>query len=342
MPAPTRHFEVSRITLSQLIGINTSEQTFRARLFVEFLIRDGEDDEHLMKQSDEWPTDTNLPSALWYANQMQWTNAVKSEFEVLDCNVFGSKGNIVVQTRVEGTFTEKFELQSFPYDCQSCTFIMMFACAQEGHIPVAIDLPPGFANYVDVENFTLSNHYHLDALMDVSVDVSRGRTRTFPILKMTARARRVAGFYEINVCAPLGSFVLMTLTSFCLEPDNVEGRLSVSLTMVLVAVAYKFALTTMLPPLSYLTLLDKYVLACSGIIALIVAQNAVLGLTLIRNHIEVPAFEAGCVGLVMALLVALHVWFVCRVRQVRAFGDNVKSLIPQTPAGNAAYEKLEA
>ena len=50
-------------------------------------------------------------------------------------------------------------------------------------------------------------------------------------------------------------------------------RLSVSLTLMLTAVAYKFIVATLLPQISYLTLLDAYLLCCFALIILVCIEN---------------------------------------------------------------------
>jgi hypothetical protein len=42
------------------------------------------------------------------------------------------------------------------------------------------------------------------------------------------------------------------------------GRHTIDFTLILTAVAFKLTISQMIPAVSYLTLLDKYILTCSG------------------------------------------------------------------------------
>ena len=59
-------------------------------------------------------------------------------------------------------------------------------------------------------------------------------------------------------------FSLMAALAFMVPRDDVGTRLSVSLTLVVTAATYKFAIGQQLPEIAYLTLLDRYIITTSG------------------------------------------------------------------------------
>ena len=106
---------------------------------------------------------------------------------------------------------------------------------------------------------------------------------------------------------------------------DVADRLSVSLTLVLTAAAYKFVVASMLPQISYFTMLDHYVLMCSGFLFLVVIENGVMstntwaGNTL--NSTAMDNMDETVVQTLLALFLATNVWFVvmsCRVTRRNA------------------------
>ena len=137
------------------------------------------------------------------------------------------------------------------------------------------------------------------------------RQSSFPALQIRARVTRYASFYVINIIAPMVGFVLLTLVAFCHLPENHSNRLGVSMTMVLVAAAYKFSMTSMIPPLTYVTLLDRFVLGCSALIALIVVENGVLGAVCENGRLSkddavaVDVVFLGCFGVAFLALLAI-------------------------------------
>lgn len=60
----------------------------------------------------------------------------------------------------------------------------------------------------------------------------------------------------------LPNFLLSVLvfTSWAIPAEELADRLSVTLTLVLTSVAFKYMVAQELPKISYLTLLDKYIL----------------------------------------------------------------------------------
>ena len=73
--------------------------------------------------------------------------------------------------------------------------------------------------------------------------------------------------------------VLTSLTglTWAVPPADVADRLSVSLTLVLTAVAYKLTVPQSIPQVAYLTLLDKFVSLCFVFMVLVAVENSLVG-----------------------------------------------------------------
>ena len=93
--------------------------------------------------------------------------------------------------------------------------------------------------------------------------------------------------------------------------EDVADRLSVSVTLLLTAVAFKLVTSTMTPAVAYLTLLDRYVGVSSIIIFLAVGAAAVAG--------EINAtFDRAAAWSLLGLWAVLHFWFAARVLAAQA------------------------
>lgn len=101
--------------------------------------------------------------------------------------------------------------------------------------------------------------------------------RKFPALQMTVLVGRKPHFYIWNILLPCTLFVPMAALQFMVQRDQVPDRLGVSLAIVLTAIAHKYSMTTLVPSVSYLTFLDKYVLISLLLIFIITGQGAVVG-----------------------------------------------------------------
>lgn len=74
------------------------------------------------------------------------------------------------------------------------------------------------------------------------------------------RVGRKSGYYIQNVVLLMGSIAALGLMAFFVNIEDVPSRSSISLTLLLTLIAFKFVLAAQLPVISYNTLLDYYVL----------------------------------------------------------------------------------
>jgi hypothetical protein len=102
---------------------------------------------------------------------------------------------------------------------------------------------------------------------------------------------------------------------FCVPAAETADRLSVSLTLLLTAAAYKIHIFNMTPQISYSTLIDQYVLLCEAFIAIMATEAAVIGRLSADRRLE-PAtltkLDEGCLYVAISLFVLIHVWFLRR------------------------------
>ncbi len=66
-------------------------------------------------------------------------------------------------------------------------------------------------------------------------------------------------------------------STFAIPRGEIADRLSVTVTLMLAAVAFQFIVSTMLPKVSYLTVMDYYMLSGFVMLILMVLENAVCG-----------------------------------------------------------------
>lgn len=337
MPLPMRTFELTQAHLLGLRAIDSVNQTFTCEFFIEFTIRGGAADEDLWganKDSDAWP-ESNRPSARWYLKQFECPTALA--WKALDSKVYSRKSDLILQQRIQGTFLEPFELQTFPFDTQRLSLTLSLLCAREGHVPVEFAVPTGIAGQIDARAclLTLHHSYSLDTTLSLKLatagacDTTGERPRSFPALELAAHVHRYHSYYTINVTAPMFTLVGLAHLAFALPVSEPSDRLAVSLTVVLVTAAYKLVTAGMLPPISYPTLIDYYVIGCFGIIALIAVENALLG-ALCTGAADgsaaalsigtAVAIDRACLGGCLLLWAAQQAWLVLRARKAWAAG----------------------
>jgi len=132
---------------------------------------------------------------------------------------------------------------------------------------------------VQVSNFGQSNVYHLESTIKfephhtLREESTTGTIR--PVLALSMQFRRDPSAHLFNIALPLFLINLISLGAFAVAPDEPADRLSISLTMVLTSVAFKLQISASLPPISYLTLLDWFVLTSFIFVSCIAGENII-------------------------------------------------------------------
>jgi len=120
--------------------------------------------------------------------------------------------------------------------------------------------------------------YALDSRLATFGKLVGDEPNVYPSITISARVYRNPGFVVINVMMPTALFVLMGFVQFLVPTGNQEVRLDVTLTLVLTLNVYKFYNADMMPNVSYITIVDAYVLLNTGLLMLLVFQGGIVGL----------------------------------------------------------------
>jgi hypothetical protein len=142
-----------------------------------------------------------------------------------------------------------------------------------------------FASALDLRNFPLDRHRFLLQLVvpgygpeeiefvpfNEEFGIGRSPEMTVPDWSI---ARRHLGFYIGKAFVSVAIIVFMSWVVFWLGPQHVGPRLSVSVTSMLTLIAYRFLLGQSLPPVSYLTRLDYFLLGATILVFVALIQVA--------------------------------------------------------------------
>ena len=147
--------------------------------------------------------------------------------------------------RIKGKFT----LENFPFDTQK----------------LKLDVKLLQVRYAKVFSLVVSTvQYHSNAL-DMSEwklcqPIVKHRSRIYSSIEIVVS--RVSEYYMYNVCALLAGLSALSGLAFTCEVRANGERLGVNMTLLLTAVAFKQLIAETLPKISYLTILDKWMLLC--------------------------------------------------------------------------------
>ena len=133
---------------------------------------------------------------------------------------------------------------------------------------------------------------------DLTTDITTigaSAKRRFPAVHFRACVSRRPGFVMLNVMLPTAVIALLSVTTFLVEIELTISKLDLSVTILLTAVAFKYATAAYLPQISYLTLIDKFVLLCMCMIVWATLLHALIGMLQVRGEPAGPsaAVDAG-------------------------------------------------
>jgi hypothetical protein len=187
-------------------------------------------------------------------------------------------GLVSYEQRYSGDFTTSADIRRFPFDERTIGIIMVTA----DHSPSDISLDftetsIGRAGAFSIPNWTLG-------------DVTAG-TGAFEVLggreflqfSIEFSGSRRSSYYVWSVIFPLILIVMMSWSVFFIKPMHLAAQLTMSATSMLTLIAYRFAISSVLPPVPYLTKLDVFITGSTVLVFLALAESIVTG-TLAENE----------------------------------------------------------
>jgi hypothetical protein len=98
----------------------------------------------------------------------------------------------------------------------------------------------------------------------------------FSRVRVAIGAERQSEFYLWKVILPLIAIVVISWSVFWVHPSDLNTQMQVSITSMLAAIAFNFAVSSSLPQLAYLTWLDTFIFTCYSMIFLSIVEDMVV------------------------------------------------------------------
>jgi len=360
LPPRQVQLEITRCDVLQVSNIELKRQTFDMDLFVQATFVGGAKDEHLRRPSAAWPIDawgrpTFRPSAEWYLAQVEFHGT--SMLQTRTSSVVTAGDDLQLNKKVKGTIFEEFDgLGAFPFDSQKLSARFVVNCANEGKTPVVVVKSEKLKPFV-VDQSQFSGRFAWligDTIeLEMATVSAGGGGRRFPVAEISVSVYRRPHFFLINVALPSDIFALLAIFMMLLPVNYPPARLTYMLALTLTAVTYKLWTASFMPALTFLTLLDKFQLACAVIIISAVVETAALGSTATSPGAGTGAptqmpdaadrvdFVCMCIGFGAWLL--LNLWWlsvIVRSRMSRSKRE-AEAVARQTRKAEAASHRLQ-
>jgi hypothetical protein len=183
-----------------------------------------------------------------------------------------SNGTVVYRQRFYGQFAARLDLHDFPRDQHLFGIQLVvpgYSPEEVLFVPNKATLGIGRSSEITVPDWSVGSF----ELHTAPYAVIPG-AREIAGLEGVFEASRHIGFYVGKAFVSVAIIVFMSWVVFWLGPTNVGPRLSVAVTSMLTLVAYRFLLGQLLPPVSYLTRLDYFLLGSTFLVFATLIQVA--------------------------------------------------------------------
>lgn len=233
--------------------VNSAEQSFAASVYLEarwknpFLRHKGPGPMH------RGITDVWNPRLTIIGQQMAWRSYPESVEIQPD-------GTVTYRQKVWGRFSQPLKLQNFPFDQQTLSIQLGAAGLTEDQIKIVSLVNNSGRSSMIADKFSLPD---FDV---VSWDASPAPF--YPVqgelgiagYEMRIKVVRQATYYILKVIIPLCLIVIMSWLPRWIDPEQAGTNIGVSTSAFLTLVAYLFAITVLLPRVSYITRIDRFIL----------------------------------------------------------------------------------
>ena len=191
-----------------------------------------------------------------------------------------SDGTVTYRQRYVGPFSQPLRLKEFPFD--SHTFAFHLAAVQSS--PEDINFSPnseylasglkdgsGIAADISLPDWTVTDHRAGPAPYMVSPQKGVAGYR------FEFTAKRYSMYYLFKIILSLVLIVGMSWIVFWIDPSNFATQVGVSTASMLTLIADRLSIDSLVPKVSYLTRLDKFIIASTVLVFLALIEVSVTG-----------------------------------------------------------------
>ena len=179
-----------------------------------------------------------------------------------DIVLINAQGDVTLIERLYLTAAARLDLRDFPFD----KHVVKVHLASISASVEELELVPFSGMSGKLDRVSISGWDLGEVTGEVSVEHAPRLNMDMPWFHLVIPVKREWGFYIWKTIFPLTAIVFMSWAVFWITPDSIPPRTSLAATSMLSMIAYLFALTTMLPRISYLTRADRFTVGAAILI----------------------------------------------------------------------------
>jgi hypothetical protein len=266
--APNR-VEVAIVVLD-VDNVDTVNQSFQANVFYGARWHDS-------REAHKGPGSVVKPLTQVWNPRLQIVNQQRTWQTFPEVVEITPDGDVIYRQRVWGSFSQPLKLRDFPFDSQSFTLQLAAAGFREGQINLVPDSlgQSGISEELSFPDWRVTAWRAEPRVYQPHTQMGR-----LPGFAFTFDASRKKNYYVVKVIVPLIFIVMMSWVVFWTDPKESGTDIGVAVTSMLTLIAYRFAIGSFLPIISYLTRLDFFILGSTILVfsslAEVVATSALV------------------------------------------------------------------
>jgi hypothetical protein len=178
-------------------------------------------------------------------------------------------GEVVYRQKVWGRFSQPLQLKNFPLDRQVLNIHVVAAGLLQEEVKL-VDYESGIAPQFSIPDFEVTGWK-----VEPGPYPDMEDAKAVPGFIMEIEIKRYFGFFVMKTIVPLCLIVMMSWAPRWIDADQIGTNIGVSTTAFLTLVAYLFATNALLPPVSYITRMDRFIFLSTLIVFAGLAQTVV-------------------------------------------------------------------
>jgi len=172
-----------------------------------------------------------------------------------DIVTIDSEGTITYRQRFSGSLSAPLDLRGFPLD----SHVLPINIASFYYGPDEVKFVVDRSNIGRAEKFSIADWSVGEDSIRVSPYYFAPQDNERAQLIYEVKVARKAGFYFLRVVFPLMIIVFMSWVVFWIDPSDLGSQVAIAATSILTLVVFQFSLGDLLPKISYLTRIDKFI-----------------------------------------------------------------------------------
>ena len=286
--------------------VNSADQSFAASVF--YVARWKHP---FMRHKGPGPLNRSL-SEVWdprltiVGQQSQW----KSYPDAVEIE---PDGTVIYRQKIWGRFSQPLKLRDFPFDQQELKLHVVGAGQKENEVEITNLVMEQGASSGIASEFSLPD-FDVVSWEAAPEPYYPGEEKVGTVgYSLTIKVARQPTYYVLKVIIPLCLIVIMSWLPRWLDPEQVGTNIGISTSAFLTLVAYLFAINILLPRVSYITRMDRFILLSTLMVFVGLIQtvgNSILIKREKQRWVErADAWSRVVYPVVLALILVFSFWF---------------------------------